>query len=134
MLYHYLPRDRRVHVCMVVVFTTTCAYHNLSCELEFRSCQCILDLYRFNVQFTTTSSIVVVEPDGRQGRQIISGDDGLNGPTGLYFDKSKNSLLVANYKESCFLYDMPVQSIISTNNLSPLSTIWFYHHDLVRDK
>jgi hypothetical protein len=39
--------------------------------------------------------VVVVEPDGRQGRQLISSDDGLNEPTGIYFDKSKNSLYIS---------------------------------------
>ena len=48
----------------------------------------------------------VLEPDGRQGRQLISSEDGLNLPIGLYFDKSKNSLLVTNYSGPAFLYHM----------------------------
>jgi DNA-binding beta-propeller fold protein YncE len=54
-----------------------------------------------NVYVTSISSnkVVVLEPDGRQGRQLISSDDGLNRPTGLYFDKSKNCLLVTNYSD-----------------------------------
>jgi DNA-binding beta-propeller fold protein YncE len=61
-----------------------------------------------NVYVTSHSSnkIVVLEPDGRQGRQLISSDDRLNSPTGLYFDKSKNSLLVTNYRGPAFLYHM----------------------------
>jgi DNA-binding beta-propeller fold protein YncE len=61
-----------------------------------------------NVYVTVYSSskVVVLEPDGRQGRQLISSEDGLNGPTGLYFDKSKNCLLVTNYHEQAFLYRM----------------------------
>jgi hypothetical protein len=43
------------------------------------------------------STVAVVEPNGRQGRQLISGDDGLCDPTGIYFDKSKNSLLITSY-------------------------------------
>jgi hypothetical protein len=37
-----------------------------------------------NVYLTSYSSnkVVVLEPDGRQGRQLISSEDGLNGPTG----------------------------------------------------
>jgi hypothetical protein len=54
----------------------------------------------------TSNTVVVVAPDGRQGRQLISSDDGLKGPTGLYFDKSKISLLVTNYCGPAFLYDM----------------------------
>ena len=61
-----------------------------------------------NVYVTVYSSskVVLLEPDGRQGRQLISSEDGLNGPIGLYFDKSKNSLLVTNYSRPAFLYHM----------------------------
>jgi DNA-binding beta-propeller fold protein YncE len=61
-----------------------------------------------NVYVTVYSSrkVVVLEPDGRQGRQLISSEDGLNGPIGLYFDKSKNCLLVTNYTGPAFLYHM----------------------------
>jgi hypothetical protein len=50
------------------------------------------------------STVAVVEPNGRQGRQLISGDDGFYDPTGIYFDKSKNSLLVINCCGPAFLY------------------------------
>ena len=61
-----------------------------------------------NVYVTSYSSnkVVVLEPDGRQGRQLISSEDGLNSPTGLYFDKSKNCLLVTNFCGPAFLYHM----------------------------
>ena len=60
----------------------------------------------YNVYTTSlmSSSVVVLEPDGRQGRQILSGGDGLRAGTGIYFDKSKNSLIVANFFGPCFLY------------------------------
>ena len=59
-----------------------------------------------NVYVTSHSScsVVVLEPDGRQGRQIFSNDYGLIAPTGIYFDKSKNSFIVANFFGPCFLY------------------------------
>ena len=47
---------------------------------------------------------VVLEPDGRQGRQILSTDGGLKSPSGIYFDKSKNCLLVTNFHGPSFLY------------------------------
>jgi hypothetical protein len=61
-----------------------------------------------NVYLTSYSSgkVIVLEPDGRQGRQLISSEDGLNRPIGLYFDKSKNCLLVTNYRGPAFLYRM----------------------------
>ena len=51
----------------------------------------------------SSHSVVVLELDGRQGRQLISGDDDA---IGIYFDKSKNSLLVANSNGTAFLYKM----------------------------
>jgi DNA-binding beta-propeller fold protein YncE len=59
-----------------------------------------------NVYVTSDGSnnCVVIEPDGRQGRQILSSDDGLKEPRGIYFDKSKNCLLVTNYHGIYFLY------------------------------
>jgi outer membrane protein assembly factor BamB len=59
-----------------------------------------------NVYMTshTSSNVVVLEPDGRQGRQILSNDYELIAPTGIYFDKSKNSFIVANFFGPCFLY------------------------------
>ena len=54
----------------------------------------------------SSASVVLLAPDGRQGRQLIRRNDGLSGPNGLYFDKSKNNLLVTNYCGPAFLYEM----------------------------
>jgi hypothetical protein len=51
-----------------------------------------------NVPYVTSRishSVVVLEPDGRYGRQLISRDYGLNEPAVIH--KYKNSLLVTNY-------------------------------------
>jgi len=62
----------------------------------------------FNVYVTSfnASTVVVVKADGRHGKQLISSDDRLNRPTGIYFDKSKNSLLVTNWNGRAFIYEM----------------------------
>jgi len=59
-----------------------------------------------NVYVTSygSNSVVVLEPDGRQGRQLTSSDDGLKYPTRIYFDKSKSRLLVTNDNGTVFLY------------------------------
>jgi DNA-binding beta-propeller fold protein YncE len=61
-----------------------------------------------NVYVTSFRSkgVVVLEPDGSQGRQILNSDDGLKDPKGIYFDKSKNSLMVVSSSGQCFLYQM----------------------------
>jgi DNA-binding beta-propeller fold protein YncE len=62
----------------------------------------------FNVCVTSCASntIVVLEPDGRKGRQLTSSSDGFSCPPGIYFDTSKNSLLVTNYRGPAFLFHM----------------------------
>ena len=52
------------------------------------------------------NTVVVVVPDGRQGKQLISSNDGLNDPVGIYFCKSKNSLMVTTYLGPAVLYEM----------------------------
>ena len=52
----------------------------------------------------TCNSVVVLESGGRQGRQLISSNDGLSGPPGLHFDISKNSLLVTKCHVPAPLY------------------------------
>ena len=44
----------------------------------------------------------MIEPDGRQGRQLISSDDGLDDPTGIYFDKSKKQFVGNKRRQNGF--------------------------------
>ncbi|CAC5422508.1 unnamed protein product [Mytilus coruscus] len=53
-----------------------------------------------------TNSIVVLPPDGKHDRQLLCSNDGINKPRGIYYDKSRNHLLVANEKGTVFLYDV----------------------------
>ncbi len=59
----------------------------------------------YNV-YVTSYNVVVLEPEGRQGRQLIRNNAGLKDPTEIYFDKFKNSLLVTNCHGLGFLYQM----------------------------
>ena len=63
---------------------------------------------KYNVYVTsfTCNNVVVLEPNGTQGRQLISSDGGLKNPTGIYVNKSKNRSLVTNYHGPAFLYHM----------------------------
>lgn len=54
----------------------------------------------------TSHNVVVIEPDGRKGRQLVSTDDGLEFPYAIYFDKAKNNLLVTTWSGPAFLYHM----------------------------
>jgi hypothetical protein len=51
-----------------------------------------------------SNNVVVLESDGKEGRQLLSSDDKLYDSCGIYFDKSKNSLLVTNFHGPSFLY------------------------------
>ncbi|CAG2204654.1 unnamed protein product [Mytilus edulis] len=43
------------------------------------------------------NSIIVLSSDGKQARNLLGRDDGINNPFGLAFDVKKEKLLVANY-------------------------------------
>ena len=62
----------------------------------------------YNVYVTSciSNSVVVIEPNGREGRQLISSDGELNDPNRIYVNKSKNSVLVTNYRGPALLYHM----------------------------
>ena len=52
-----------------------------------------------------THNVVVISPDGKQHRQILSIDDGLKYPRTLHYDQSTNKFLVANEINDAFLYE-----------------------------
>ena len=52
----------------------------------------------------SSNNVVVLESDGKEGRRLLSSEDKLFDSCGIYFDKSKNSLLVTNYHGPSFLY------------------------------
>ncbi|XP_063404313.1 uncharacterized protein LOC134687786 [Mytilus trossulus] len=53
-----------------------------------------------------THSVVVISPNGKSCRQLLSSDDGLNLPHVLHYDQSTNKLLVANHLDTAFLFDV----------------------------
>jgi hypothetical protein len=114
-----LPSYPYVTTCGGKVYLTNCNTNTVKCYTikgdklwEFKDESVLTDPRGVtvdnydNVYVTSNSSnsVVVIEPDGRQGRQILSSDDGLKEPTGISFDKSKNSLIVPNCRGPCFLY------------------------------
>ncbi|CAC5374904.1 unnamed protein product [Mytilus coruscus] len=50
--------------------------------------------------------VVVMSPDGKQCRKILSASDGLKNPRALHFERTTNKLLVANEGNCAFLYDV----------------------------
>ncbi|XP_052065988.1 centromere protein F-like isoform X1 [Mytilus californianus] len=51
-------------------------------------------------------NVVVISPDGKRHRQILSANEGLRNPSVLHYDLVTNKLLVANLRERAFLYDV----------------------------
>ncbi|XP_052065272.1 uncharacterized protein LOC127705049 isoform X1 [Mytilus californianus] len=51
-------------------------------------------------------NVVVISPDGKQCKQILTKKDGLDMPRSVYFDKLRNHLLVTNYKQLAFVYNV----------------------------
>jgi DNA-binding beta-propeller fold protein YncE len=53
-----------------------------------------------------SNNVVVISPDGKLCRQVLSSEDGLRNPRVLDYDKSTNRLLVVNENKSAFLFDV----------------------------
>lgn len=53
-----------------------------------------------------SNCVVVMSPDGKQCRKILSASDGLKNPRALHFERTTNKLLVANEGNCAFLYDV----------------------------
>ncbi|XP_063401781.1 uncharacterized protein LOC134686006 [Mytilus trossulus] len=53
-----------------------------------------------------TNNVVAISPDGQRYRQLLSRDDGLMNPTVLHYDTSTNKLLVANFREEAFVFQV----------------------------
>ncbi|CAC5423036.1 unnamed protein product [Mytilus coruscus] len=49
-------------------------------------------------------NVVVISPDGKQHKQLLSSKDGVDWPNGLIYDRHKNQLLVTNYDKGAVLY------------------------------
>jgi phage baseplate assembly protein gpV len=60
-------------------------------------------VYVVNYSF---SNIVVISPDGKRHRQLLSFKDGLINPRVLDYDRSTNRLLVVNNSGAAFLFDV----------------------------
>jgi DNA-binding beta-propeller fold protein YncE len=114
-----LPSDSYITTCREKIYQTNPKTNTVTCytikgdklweykdESVLTDPHCVTIDNDGNVYVTSyrSSSVVVIEPDGRQGRQILSSDDGLKNPMGISFDQSKNSLIVANCCGPCFLY------------------------------
>ncbi|XP_063411413.1 uncharacterized protein LOC134694339 [Mytilus trossulus] len=53
-----------------------------------------------------SNNVVVISPDGKQAKELIGASDGLADPRALFFHKTKQLLLVANYKNGASVYDV----------------------------
>ncbi|CAG2257441.1 unnamed protein product [Mytilus edulis] len=50
--------------------------------------------------------VVVISPDGKKHRLLLSKKDGLEQPKALFFDRKNNKLLISNVSKLAFLYDV----------------------------
>ena len=54
-------------------------------------------------------NVIVISPDGKEHRQLLSKSDRLNNPSALHYDRQTRQLLVANAKTSAFIYSVDYQ-------------------------
>ncbi|XP_071141887.1 uncharacterized protein [Mytilus edulis] len=50
------------------------------------------------------SKVLIISPDGKEHKQLLSSDDGLRRPTSLFLNKDTNQLLIADMKDQIMLY------------------------------
>ncbi|CAC5399689.1 unnamed protein product [Mytilus coruscus] len=53
-----------------------------------------------------SSNVIVISADGKQFKQILNKENGLNKPNAIFFDKLRNQLLVTNNSSIANLYDI----------------------------
>ncbi|CAC5425055.1 unnamed protein product [Mytilus coruscus] len=60
-----------------------------------------------NVYVTTgNNNVIVISPDGKRYKELLSSRDGLRNPIALYFDRRTNKLLVSNRSGDAVIYDI----------------------------
>ena len=52
-----------------------------------------------------SNNVVIISPDGKRHRQLLSSKDGLKNPPVLDYDRSTNRLVVVNKSSTVFLFD-----------------------------
>ncbi|CAG2218249.1 unnamed protein product [Mytilus edulis] len=56
------------------------------------------------------NSIVVISPDGKHARRLVGNDDNLHQPHGIYFDKTRNNLLISCYNGDVHIFKVKIRS------------------------
>ncbi|XP_052065248.1 uncharacterized protein LOC127705039 [Mytilus californianus] len=60
-----------------------------------------------NVYVTTgNNNVIVISPDGKRYKELLSSRDDLRNPIALYFDRRTNKLLVSNRSRDAVIYDI----------------------------
>jgi DNA-binding beta-propeller fold protein YncE len=54
-------------------------------------------------------NVIVIYPDGKEHRQLLSKADRLENPRSLHYDRKTRQLLVANANTSAFIYSVDHQ-------------------------
>ena len=55
------------------------------------------------------ANVIVISPDGKEHRRLLSKADRLENPRALHYDRQTRQLLVANAKTSAFIYSVDYQ-------------------------
>jgi DNA-binding beta-propeller fold protein YncE len=58
---------------------------------------------------TDSVNVIVISPDGKEHRQLLSKADRLDDPRALHYDRQTRQLLVANAARSAFSYSVDYQ-------------------------
>jgi len=113
-VYHVATSGDKLYYTNVNTHTVTCCDLHGTTQWEFNDERVLQHPYGISIDNDgnvyvvgySSNNVVVISPDGKHHRQLLSSNDGLSHPIVLDYDKSTNSLLVVNESSTAFLFDV----------------------------
>jgi len=113
-VYYVATSGNKLYYTNYVIHTMTCCDLHGTTQWEFKDksvlqgplCISVDSDENVYVVGCLSSNVVVISPDGKRHRQLLSSKDGLIIPRVLDYDRSTNRLLVVNNSGAAFLFDV----------------------------
>ncbi|CAG2226831.1 TRIM2_3 [Mytilus edulis] len=111
---HISTHDDKIFVTNPYDQTVTCCLYSGALVWKFEDKRILSDPRGITVDnkgnvFVTgknSCNVVVISPDGKYCKQILTKGDGLDRPIGIFFDKRRNQLLVTNKEQFAYVFNV----------------------------
>jgi hypothetical protein len=113
-VYYVATSGDKLYYTNINTDTVTCCDLHGTTQWEFKDTRVLHYPYSISVDNDgnvyvvgyDSNNVVVISPDGRRHRQLLSSNDGLKKPRVLEYERSTNRLLVVNDNSTAFLFDV----------------------------